>query len=178
MNNDRILLLGEPGLRVACAPVADPAGPGFAGERERLVAVLECFRLEHGFGRGIAAPQIGIPRRLIALQLGGRTRVLGNPEIVWHSEETFTLWDDCMSFPDLLVRVRRFASVTVVFHDEKGRSERWERLAPAESELLQHEIDHLDGILAVDRALDNRSLVWRTAFEQHREHFRKMVDRG
>ena len=99
-----------------------------------------------------------------------------NPEIVWKSEESFTLWDDCMSFPFLLVRVARDVSISVEFEDETGRRQRWERLDRATSELLQHEIDHLDGVLALDRAADRDAIVSREVFESMPEHFARQVD--
>lgn len=81
-----------------------------------------------------------------------------------------------MCFPDLLVRVRRHLSVSVDYLDEEGRPRSRERVPPAESELLQHEIDHLDGILAIDRALDSRGIVSRFAFDADPEYFRDQVD--
>jgi peptide deformylase len=137
---------------------------------------LAAFRAAHGFGRAISAPQIGVPRRFIALNLGNGPLVMVNPEIVWKSAETFTMWDDCMSFPGLLVKVKRYSSISVCFHDEHGKPQEWLQLNQATSELLQHEIDHLDGILAVDRALDRDSLVLRETFEAQREYFQKQVD--
>ena len=115
-----VLLLGDPRLRRVSSPVADRRESGFIAGRERLQATLGAFRARHGFGRAIAAPQIGIDRRFVAADLDGEPFVLVNPEIVWRSEETFTLWDDCMSFPDLLVRVRRHRSVSVRFTDCDG----------------------------------------------------------
>ena len=73
-----------------------------------------------------------------------------NPKIVWNSTETFTMWDDCMSFPTLLVRLQRFKSISVHFSDEHGKPQEWSRLNQATSELLQHEIDHLHGKLFLD----------------------------
>ena len=173
---DRVLPLGDPRLRRLCAPVPDPSAASFRRENERLKAALEAFRLEYGFGRGIAAPQIGIPSCFISLNLGAGTRSLVNPVITWRSEETFTLWDDCMCFPDLLVRLRRHASVSVAFLDEQGRQQSWERLSRAEAELLQHELDHLRGVLAIDLALDTRSIIYRSAFEADPAHFTSQVD--
>jgi peptide deformylase len=173
---DRILSLGDPRLRLVCEAVGDPADPAFRAESRRLKDALDAFRAERGFGRGIAAPQIGIPKRFIAVNLGEGTRTLVNPAIAWRSDRTFTLWDDCMCFPDLLVRVRRYASVTVSFQDEAGRGQAWERLDPASSELLQHELDHLDGVLAIDLALDVRSVIYRAAFDADPAYFRGQVD--
>jgi peptide deformylase len=173
---DRVLLLGDPRLRVICQPIQDVADPDFRGENARLQAALDAFRAERGFGRGIAAPQIGIPRRFIALNLGVGTHSLINPVITWRSPETFTLWDDCMCFPDLLVKVRRHRSISIRFLDEGGQPQTWEQVGQAESELLQHELDHLDGVLATDLALDARSIIYRAAFEAAPAHFQSQVD--
>jgi peptide deformylase len=174
--SDTILPLGDSRLRLKAQPVLDVRDPAFRAENTRLQGVLDAFRRAHGFGRGVAAPQIGIPKRFIAVNLGQGTRSLVNPEITWASPETFTLWDDCMCFPWLLVRVRRHASISLAFQDETGQRQHWERLGRAESELLQHECDHLDGILAVDRAEGAESLVSREAFEHDPGRFAAMVD--
>jgi peptide deformylase len=71
------------------------------------------------------------------------------------------LWDDCFSLPNLLVRVRRHLEIDVSFTDQHG-VERQLTARNDLSELLQHEIDHLEGILATDRAIDNRSLAMRS----------------
>jgi len=173
---DAILPLGDPRLRSRSSPVRELDDPAFQAENARLQAVLEAFRRVHGFGRGVAAPQIGIPKRFIAINLGAGTRTLINPEITWRSPETFTLWDDCMCFPWLLVRVRRHLSISVRFLDEQGQLQHWERLGQAESELIQHECDHLEGILATDRAEGPEAIISRAAFEQFRDHFAEMVD--
>ena len=60
--------------------------------------------------------------------------------------------------------------------DEEGRTQSWDRLPRAEAELLQHEVDHLRGVLATDLALDARSLVYRSAFEADPEYFTAQVD--
>jgi peptide deformylase len=174
---DQVLLLGDPRLRVRCDPVEDPTAHSVRDASDRLHTALRAFRAAHGFGRAISAPQLGYGLRLVACDLGRGPRTLVNPRIVRRSLETFTLWDDCMSFPDLLVRVRRHRSVDLEFQDEAGRTERWSELAPAESELFQHELDHLDGILAVDRAIDRESLVHRAVFEGERQRMKGMVDR-
>ena len=171
----RVLLVGDPRLRETAAPVSQ-AAPDLREDTARLHATLDAFRTEHGFGRAISATQIGIARRFIALNLGDGPFTMYNPEIVWRSGRTFTLWDDCMSFPFLLVRVARDASITVEFDDETGRRRRWERLDRATSELLQHEIDHLDGVLALDRAVDRDAIVSREVFQSMPEHFARLVD--
>lgn len=161
---------------MSCAPVLDAMDAAFRAEAGALQATLEGFRAKHGFGRAIAAPQIGVAKRFVAARYTGLPGLIVDPEIVWRSDATFTLWDDCMSFPDLLVRVRRHASITVECRDADGRPRRLERLDKSASELLQHELDHLDGILAVDRAVDEQSLVLRPVFEADPGRFEALVD--
>ena len=170
-----VLLVGDPRLRRVAAPVSRTE-PRLMDDVARLHATLARFRAEHGFGRAISATQIGVARRFIALNLGEGPFTMFNPEITRRSGETFTLWDDCMSFPFLLVRVARDASIDLEFEDEAGRRQRWERLDRATSELLQHEIDHLDGVLAIDRAVDRDAIVSREVFETMPEHFARLVD--
>lgn len=156
---DKILLLGDPKLRIVSEPVCDFNDSGFLSDIKILQETLECFRLKFGFGRGIAAPQIGQNRRLIALNLNGDPFVMVNPEITWKSTETFIKWDDCMCFPAILVKVQRHSSISVKYFDVKGKLQLWENIDKEISELLQHEIDHLDGILATDLALDKYSII-------------------
>ena len=167
-----ILQLGDPRLRVRSQEVERSDANAFGA----LAATLDAFRATYGFGRAISAPQIGIAQRFIAVNLGRGTFFVVNPVITWRSEETFTMWDDCMSFPDLLVRVRRVTSLSLEYVDEHGKPHEWRELDQAAAELLQHEIDHLDGILAVDRALDRDSLVMQRVYAANREYYDSMVD--
>lgn len=171
-----ILQLGDPRLRWPSKPVPDARAAGVRVVLERLHLALGAFRAQHGFGRAMAAPQIGTRLRLVAFDLGRGPRALINPRIVARSEPTFTLWDDCLCFPDVLVRVRRARSITIEFDDERGHPQTWRDLAPAESELFQHELDHLDGVLAVDRAVDAEAIVTRAEFERERARFEALVD--
>jgi peptide deformylase len=96
---------------------------------------------------------------------GGFTGALINPVIDQASADTMELWDDCFSLPGLMVRVARAARVRVSYVDEHGGA----CTASAEgalSELLQHEIDHLDGILAVQRAISPQALCTRQEWER------------
>jgi len=172
----KVLLLGDPALRKRCNAVDDVSEAAFTYDCQRLHATLEAFRAEHGFGRAISAPQIGVALRFIAVNLGNGPFTMINPQITWRSPETFTMWDDCMSFPFLLVRVRRHCAISVTYLDEAGNSKTMEKLDQATSELLQHEIDHLDGVLAVDHALDADAIVSRQAFEENPHWFEGKVD--
>jgi len=100
--------------------------------------------------------QIGVPERIIYIEFEGRPYCIVNPEFLFTSKERFVLWDDCFSFPGLLVRLERFETVKIRYADEHGADRELEATG-ALSELLQHEMDHLDGILAIDRALDRDS---------------------
>jgi peptide deformylase len=159
----RILQLGDPLLRAISAPASDPSAT--QATLRDMRDTLHEFRRSRGFGRGISAVQIGEPTRLIYIEFGGEVYCLVNPELESRSEETFRLWDDCFSFPDLLVRLERAQSVVVRYCDEHGAARKIEANG-AFSELLQHELDHLDGVLAVDRALDARSLCTRDEYER------------
>lgn len=171
-----ILQLGDPRLREVAAPVDDVHDPLHRAGARRLVQTLVAFRAAHGFGRGIAAPQIGVMRRYVALCLGGEPFVIANPEVTWRSRATFTMWDDCMSFPSLLVRVRRHRSISVRYTNEAGERRDWPHLDQATSELLQHELDHLDGVLAIDRADGEGAIIDRAAFAAAPAAYARQVD--
>lgn len=171
-----VRLIGDPVLRTPAAPVGDVTDPRFLEEAARLTRTLEDFRAHHGFGRAIAAPQIGVPKRFIAVNLGRGPFLVIDPVVTWRSDETFTLWDDCMSFPWLMVRLRRHRSLSLSYTDAEGKPIQWDGLDLATSELMQHELDHLDGVLAVDRADDARALLARELFEAAPERFAAEVD--
>ena len=175
-NSAEILPMGDPRLRAVSAPVGHFAAPELADATIRLSAALQRFRRTHGFGRAIAAPQLGIRQRFIALHLPHWPGLVFNPRITWHSTEKLILWDDCMCFPFLLVRLQRAASISIHFQDAQGRDHIREGLEPAIAELLQHEIDHLDGVLAVDHALGKDALVSREAFDSNPEYFYAQVN--
>jgi peptide deformylase len=147
-----ILIEGDERLRRRALPI-ESIDAQTRRHIDQCVATLTAFRRRHGFGRALAAPQLGISLRLIAVDLGAGPFVVINPKITWRSTETFELWDDCFSVPDRIVRVRRHRSISLECRDGQLRLRRWDRLPPDLSELLQHEIDHLDGILMTDRAV-------------------------
>src|SRR4030095_11312165 len=118
MPSRRILQLGDPRLRAVSTPVSDVSTT--ATIFRDLRDTLHEFRRTHGFGRGISAVQIGEPTRLIYIEMAGEAYCLVNPVIESQSEETFRLWDDCFSFPGLLVYLERARSVVVHYQDEHG----------------------------------------------------------
>jgi peptide deformylase len=159
-----ILLLGNPVLRQKCAAVKSAQAEETRSIVSDLRDTLAQFRSQRGFGRGIAAPQIGSTQQIIFIDYEF-TGPLINPKIVKRSRKKFHLWDDCFSFPDILAHVQRNYTIEVTFLDEQGKKKRL-RADGALSELLQHEIDHLNGVLAIDRAIDTKHIILRSEYER------------
>jgi len=155
-----LLLLGDPRLYEMCEPVLPSELAQVKDWVADLENVMKEVRAKYHFGRAIAAPQLGIMKRLIYMNID-KPVVFINPELVNLSDEVFELWDDCMSFPNLLVRVKRHRSLTLKYLDEHWLSQQWD-MSDDLSELLQHEYDHLNGILCTMRAIDERAFRWRS----------------
>lgn len=156
-----ILLLGDPRLYEPSSPVREAELPELRGVVEDLHETMAAFWAEHGWGRAIAAPQIGVHKRIVCMN-AGEARTFLNPTLDRHSDELLEHWEDCMSFPELLVRLENPRSCRLRYRDLDWREHEVE-LSDDYAELLQHEVDHLDGILAVQRALDPRSIALRRA---------------
>ena len=163
-----ILQLGDPRLREIALPVEDPSAPKIAALVNDLADTLAYWRATTGYGRGIAAPQLGERLRVIFLQLPEeKPWPLVNPEILERSEEKIVVWDACLSFLSIFMQVERHREITVRYQDSYGESHEFRAGDDCNlSELLQHEIDHLDGILAVDRIIDMKTLCSREEFEK------------
>jgi len=163
-----VLQLGDPGLRSVATKVNDPGAPEIRALVEDLSDTMAYWRATTGYGRGIAAPQIGVNLRVIFLRLPGEAPwPMVNPEIMWRSEEKIVVWDACLSFLSIFMQVERHREIAVRYLDLNGKQ--CEVRAGEErnlSELLQHEIDHLDGILAVDRITDMKTMCTREEFER------------
>jgi peptide deformylase len=155
-----ILLLGNPQLYEISFPVKKDELEHMEPLILDLNDTLTDFRKKHNAGRAIAAPQIGIRKRVLYINID-RPMIVINPAIEAKSYEMIEIWDDCMSFPDLLVKVKRHRSCAITF-----RNMNWElqtmNVDGDFSELLQHEYDHLEGILAVSRAIDRHSFALRS----------------
>ena len=155
-----ILLLGNPRLYEISQPVKQSELAGLKEVVNDLHDTLIDFRNRYGAGRAIAAPQIGVMKRLLYMFID-KPVVFINPELRDMSSEMMIVWDDCMCFPELLVKVERQKTCTIVYLDmDWHRQEMF--LEGDLSELLQHEYDHLDGILAVSRAMDEHSFALRS----------------
>ncbi len=127
--------------------------------RRFLDDMLETMYADKGVG--LAAPQVGVSKRVIVIDTHqheedesgdfrpGQPMYLLNPEIVWHSEETILFCEGCLSVPGQNADVERFQSVRVKYLDYDGNPQEIEA-SDYEAVVLQHEIDHLDGILYID----------------------------
>jgi peptide deformylase len=153
-----ILLLGNRQLYEVSSEIKQTELAEVRGMVQDLHDTIMDFKKKNGFGRAIAAPQIGYRKRLIYMYID-RPVVFINPVITFQDDETMELWDDCMSFPGLFVRVRRHKRCTIEYFDMEWKKQSM-KLEGDLSELLQHEYDHLDGILAVQRAIDSKSLAF------------------
>jgi len=163
-----ILNLGDPGLWKKCQAVKSFKSTETRQIIRDLEDTLVDFKRRNGFGRAIAAPQIGVLKRIIYIDFPKEdiSGAMINPKITWQGEEKIQLWDDCFSFPDLMVKVERSREIEVEYTSGKGEK----RLIEAKgdlAELLQHEIDHLDGILAVERAIDGKSFAFRSEWKKY-----------
>ena len=180
MTIHRVRLLGDPILRTKCEPITQPGSAAVRMIVDDLRETLRDWQSRFGSGRGIAAPQIGAPVRIVYIEMD-RPWPLINPEIIEIGTEDFTVWDDCFSFPNLLVRVLRAYRIRVRFQDMKGDVHEID-LEGDRAELLQHEIDHLDGVLSIDRAhgadpfcLREEWSRWYTSRDRYGEPFAREV---
>ncbi|MFP5385856.1 MAG: peptide deformylase [Bacteriovoracia bacterium] len=131
--------------------------------------------MKHYGGIGIAAPQIGVDRQVAIIELMGFNRygeevnlpltVFINPKISYLTEERQGFWEGCLSVPGLRGFVERPKKVKVEYLDKEGK----EQVIVAEGFLatvLQHELDHLEGILYIDRIKDSKLISYQEEFEE------------
>jgi peptide deformylase len=155
--------LGDPVLKSRATPV-DRFDDTLRSQVERMAQVMN-----DALGVGLAAPQLGVSQRLLVYRVGPEAPViaLANPELVWSSDESETLDEGCLSIPGITVDVERPVFVRVEGRDETG-AERSVEASGLEARVIQHEMDHLDGVLILDR----------TTKEQRREAFRALREAG
>jgi len=141
-----VVQFGDPVLKSKASPVAN-FGPELRAEVERMIAIMR-----DGMGVGLAATQVGVLRRLLVFQAGSDAEptALINPEIEWLSGEAVVAEEGCLSLPKVSMDVERPLYVRVGGRDVEGEAITIEA-AGLEARVLQHEIDHLDGILILDR---------------------------
>jgi len=141
-----VVKFGDPVLKSKASPVSN-FGPELRAEVERMVSIMQ-----DGLGIGLAATQLGTLRRLLVFQAGPESEptALVNPEIEWLSDEMAVAEEGCLSLPRVSMDVER-----PLFARLSGRDVEGERIeieaAGLEARVLQHELDHLDGVLILDR---------------------------
>jgi peptide deformylase len=143
----KVVKFGDPVLKSRASPVTD-FGPELRAEADRMIAIMR-----DGLGVGLAATQLGRLRRLLVFQAGSDSAPTGlvNPSIEWVSEEAVVAEEGCLSLPRVAMDVERPLHVRVGGFDVEGQPLRIEA-SGLEARVLQHEIDHLDGVLILDRA--------------------------
>jgi len=155
---------GDPILKSRATEV-DRFDDGLRQQVSRMGAIMN-----DALGVGLAAPQVGLSQRLLVYRVGNEAPLIAvvNPEIEWHSGDEETLEEGCLSIPGVHVDVDRPIHVRVRAQDEHG-DPRIIEASGLEARVLQHEIDHLDGKLMIDRApRDQRKQAIRTLREQER----------
>ena len=142
-----VVKFGDPVLKSKASPVRE-FGPELRAEVERMVAIMR-----DGMGVGLAATQVGMLRRLLVFQAGADSEptALINPEIEWLSEELVVAEEGCLSLPRISLDVERPLHARFSGLDLEGEEVAIEA-SGLEARVLQHELDHLDGVLILDRA--------------------------
>jgi peptide deformylase len=141
-----VVKFGDPVLKSKASPVRN-FGPELGSEVERMIEIMQ-----DGLGIGLAATQVGALRRLLVFQAGSESEpaALVNPEVEWLSEEMAVAEEGCLSLPRVSMDVERPLYARFSGRDVVGEPIVIEA-AGLEARVLQHEIDHLDGVLILDR---------------------------
>ena len=141
-----VVKFGDPVLKSVASPVSS-FGPELRAEVERMISIMR-----DGMGVGLAATQVGVLRRLLVFQAGsdGEPTAVVNPAVEWSSEEVSLAEEGCLSLPRVSMDVERPLHVRVSGRDAEGEAIEIEA-SGLEARVLQHEIDHLDGVLILDR---------------------------
>jgi peptide deformylase len=156
---------GDPVLKSRATPV-DRFDDALRDQVARMAAIMR-----DAIGVGLAAPQVGLSQRLLVYQVGHDAPVhaVVNPEIEWSSEDEEFLEEGCLSLPGVHIDVERPIHVRVKAQDEHGDPQLIEA-SGLEARVLQHEIDHLNGVLILERgSRDQRKEAIRILREQERE---------
>jgi peptide deformylase len=143
----QVVKFGDPVLKSVASPVPE-FGPELRAEVERMIAIMR-----DGLGVGLAATQLGVLRRLLVFQAGSDSEptALVNPEVEWVSDELVLAEEGCLSLPRVSMDVERPLHARFTGRDVDGE-EVWIEASGLEARVLQHELDHLNGVLILDRA--------------------------
>jgi peptide deformylase len=154
--------LGDPVLKSSATPV-DRFDDRLRGQVQRMAGIMN-----DALGVGLAAPQLGVSQRLLVYRVGPDAPVVAlvNPEIDWSSDELETLEEGCLSIPGVQVDVERPVHVRVRARDEEGE-DRLVEASGLEARVIQHELDHLNGVLILER----------TSRDQRRDAMRALRER-
>jgi peptide deformylase len=144
----QVRVFGDPVLKARASEVSE-FGPELEQEAERMVSIMR-----DALGVGLAATQLGVMRRLLVFQAGADATptAVVNPELEWLSDELATAEEGCLSLPGVSVDVERSLYARVTGRDVSGEPLTLEA-AGLEARVLQHELDHLDGVLILDRTV-------------------------
>ena len=157
-----IVKLGHPILRQVARPVTRILAP----ETQRLIERMKTVMREAN-GLGLAAPQVGVSQRIVVYDVHDEIQVLINPVIQNQKGEQLEPLEGCLSIPGLQGRVKRALDLKVKALSQRGRPISL-RVSELEARVIQHEIDHLDGILFIDRA-DPETIGWATGSDEAEE---------
>jgi peptide deformylase len=143
----QVVKFGDPVLKSVASPVSE-FGPELRAEVERMIGIMR-----DGMGVGLAATQVGVLRRVLVFQAGPDSppTALVNPTIAWLSDEAVVAEEGCLSLPDVSMDVERPLHARFGGFDIEGEAVTIEA-SGLEARVLQHELDHLDGVLILDRA--------------------------
>ena len=152
-----LLELGNPLLRQISLPVANVRSAEIAAVIADMWDSLRYFRVEHGWGRSLAAPLIGVNLRIVIVNQGGDAWTLINPRLVGWGRQQANDWESCVAIGSIWGLVSRPQQVTITALDANGTEQRYEADGLL-ARILQHEIDHLDGLTWFDRDPDLSSI--------------------
>ena len=158
--------LGDPLLRQPALPVADPLAADVQSLIGDLWDTLRDFQQRHGWGSALTAPVIGVGLRVMVLQYQEQALVLINPRFESWGRTQSADYERCLTFGAILGAVYRPEQVVVVALDAAGVEQRFEASGTL-GRMLQHEIDHLDGLVWLDRDPDLATIC--TAGERERQ---------
>jgi len=160
-----VLLLGNPKLREKSSNIKNFNGD-YRKNLDDLSDTLLYLQKVKRIGRAMAAPQIGWKKNVISYNIPERSFFMVNPKVIWKSEEMIDVWDSCFCFDvAFFIEIKRYKRVKVQYLDGEG-NKYVEEFNGDLSELVQHEIDHLNGTLATDHLKNPRKIIMRNEWER------------
>jgi peptide deformylase len=164
MTVKQVLMIGDPKLRLKSSELTN-----FDEELEEIISdlkdTLTYLQKTKKIGRGLAAPQLGHMKKVIFFGIPDDSFTMINPKIIWRSKEKFHVWDSCFSFDvAFFVEIERYRAIEIEYSDQNG-NQIVQKFENDLSELVQHETDHLNGILATDHLTDVKKIILRQEWE-------------